>query len=108
MSKIDPKTSADFFDDLAKKVAKLLLPEVISALKDTQFSEDKTLDADEAAEYLNISKITLYRMCAEKVIPHMKMGGMSTKRPRLLFSSNSLDQWKKEEEKRNYQIKKER
>ncbi|MGC5773658.1 helix-turn-helix domain-containing protein [Paenibacillus pabuli] len=108
MSKIDPKTSSDFFEDLAKSVAKLLLPEVITALKSTPSSEDKTFDADEAAEYLNISKITLYRMCTEKIIPHMKMGGKSTKRPRLLFSSNSLDMWKKEEEERNYQIKNER
>lgn len=63
---------------------------------------DRTLDLREAAEYLRVSDSTLRRMCREKAIPHRTHGAPGSKNPRYLFSSASLDRWKRGEEQRNY------
>ncbi|MDN4600011.1 helix-turn-helix domain-containing protein [Paenibacillus sp. F6_3S_P_1C] len=102
---IDSNASDNFLNDLAKRVAQIILPEVIKVVGSEQFkeSEDATLEADEAAAYINISRVTLYRMCAENLLPHMKIGSKGSKRSKLLFSSNALDKWKRDQLNANYQ-----
>lgn len=41
----------------------------------------------EAAEYLKIGRITLYKLVREGRIPHRKVGGQ------IRFSKNQLQQW---------------
>jgi excisionase family DNA binding protein len=47
----------------------------------------KYLNADEAAEYLNKKKATIYQMTHMRKIPYIKNGGT------LLFDVNDLDEW---------------
>ena len=50
----------------------------------------KTLTLIEAAEYLNVSKSTLYKYTSEATIPYYKIGS------RILFKTEELDVWLKE------------
>jgi excisionase family DNA binding protein len=50
----------------------------------------KTLSIKEAAEYLNVSKGTLYKYTSEATIPFYKVGS------RILFKTEELDAWLKE------------
>ncbi len=60
------------------------------------------LTIDEAAEFLNLSKPTLYRLVSERNIPHSKKG------KRLYFSKERLTEWVESGEVRTQaQIKKE-
>lgn len=64
---------------------------------------DNTLTFTQACEYLQMSEYTLRRLCQNKRIPHRTHGADGSKNPRYLFSTVSLDRWKREEEERNYQ-----
>jgi hypothetical protein len=66
---------------------------------------DRDLSFVEACEYLNMSEYTLRHLCRSKRIPFRTHGAENSKRPIYLFSSNSLDQWKREQEAANYQVK---
>ncbi|MNC08860.1 Helix-turn-helix domain protein [compost metagenome] len=101
---VDKKIGMNFIEELAREVAGIILPDVIDAIRSSStFKEDRTLELDEAADYIGVSKATLYRLCNEKSIPHFRLGSKGTRRPRISFSSNSLDEWKKENEKSNYE-----
>ncbi|MDK8193742.1 helix-turn-helix domain-containing protein [Paenibacillus sp. UMB7766-LJ446] len=63
---------------------------------------DRTLSFAQACEYLSISDYTLRKLVKSKAIPHRMHGAEGSKNPRYLFSSNSLNQWKRDEEARNY------
>ena len=63
---------------------------------------DKTLTFTQTCEYLQMSEYTLRRLCQNKRIPHRTHGADGSKNPRYLFSTVSLDRWKREEEERNY------
>jgi DNA binding domain, excisionase family len=54
--------------------------------------ENITLDAREAAVYLNIHYETLLRMARRNLIPHHRIGR------KLLFRKESLDQWVRHQE----------
>ncbi|MEK3735665.1 MULTISPECIES: helix-turn-helix domain-containing protein [Paenibacillus] len=64
---------------------------------------DESLTFTEACEYLNMSEYTLRNLCKTKRIPFRTIGAEGSKSPRYIFRSNSLDQWIREEEERNYQ-----
>ena len=68
----------------------------------SQPENDKLLTIDKAAEFLNLSKPTLYRLVSERNIPHSKKG------KRLYFSIERLTEWVESGEVRTKaQIKKE-
>lgn len=46
-----------------------------------------TLTVLEVAEYLGVSKDTIYIMAREKRIPHFRIGS------RVLFKRNAIDEW---------------
>ena len=46
-----------------------------------------TITASETAEYLGISLDTVYRLCREKKLVHLKIGS------RLLFKKSAIDNW---------------
>jgi excisionase family DNA binding protein len=62
---------------------------------------DRTMDTQQAADYLGISRKTLYVMCAEKQIKHIPAGSMRSKRPAYLFRQSALDTWMREKEDRS-------
>ena len=47
----------------------------------------KLLNVKEAADFLNISKVTLYRMTSKKQISHYKVGA------KILFDKEKLIEW---------------
>ena len=63
---------------------------------------DRTLTFTQAMDYLHVSEYTLRCLCKGKRIPHRTVGAEGSKSPRYLFSTVSLDRWKREEEARNY------
>lgn len=63
--------------------------------------QDKRLTTEEAADYLKISKKTLYTMCAEKQIKHISIGSERSKRPNFLFQQSTLDIWLREQEEKS-------
>lgn len=65
-------------------------------------ASDRTLTVPEACEYLSMSDYTLRQLCKAKRIPHRTVGAEGSKNPRYLFSTVSLDRWKREEEEANY------
>lgn len=100
---IADKVAADFLDAIADKVAEKLLPSVIEHLKSESFiKEDVTMDVSEAAPYIGISSELLYKLCANKRIPHIPISSTGKGRPRILFSSASIDAWKREQERLNF------
>lgn len=57
---------------------------------------DQLLNLEEAAEFVRLSAASLYRLCGEKKIPHIKQKG------RFLFSTKELLQWAKDGRRKNY------
>jgi hypothetical protein len=64
---------------------------------------DRTLYIDEAAECLGYSVPLLRRLCTEKKVPHRRAGVEGSRKPKLIFSSASLAEYKREQERLNYQ-----
>ncbi|MFK7695374.1 helix-turn-helix domain-containing protein [Paenibacillus sp. HJGM_3] len=60
--------------------------------------EDRRLTIEEAAEYLRISRETLYRLCKEKQIEHITIGSIGSKKPRINFSLSVLEAWIRKKE----------
>lgn len=65
-------------------------------------ASDRDLSFTEACEHLSMSSYTLRKYCLEKRVPHRTIGAEGSKNPRYVFSSLSLDRWKKEQEMMNY------
>jgi excisionase family DNA binding protein len=61
----------------AKRVVELLRQESMVAT-------ENVMNARQAAEYLGVSRKTIYNLCAEGILPHTKSGG------RLTFTARSL------------------
>ncbi|OXM17422.1 hypothetical protein CGZ75_01495 [Paenibacillus herberti] len=59
------------------------LPQPISAAQPVR----KTIDVKAAAEQLGVSTTTIYQLCREKQIPHIRI------RARLFFHTDVLDEW---------------
>ena len=52
-----------------------------------QPTEEKPLNIDEAAKYLDVAKQTLYHLTSKRSIPHLKRG------QKLYFLKADLDKW---------------
>ncbi|WP_433581423.1 helix-turn-helix domain-containing protein [Paenibacillus amylolyticus] len=87
-------------------IAELVAVQVAAAekriLESLSVSTDQTLTFSEACNYLSMSEYTLRKLVKSKSIPHRVHGAEGSKNPRYLFSSISLDRWKRDEEARNY------
>lgn len=64
---------------------------------------DRRLDAQEAADYLKISRKTLYTMCKEKQIAHIPVGAKGSQKPNLIFRQSTLDAWLRQREEESTQ-----
>ncbi|MNW58955.1 Helix-turn-helix domain protein [compost metagenome] len=91
---------------LEKAIADIVALHVAEAekriLESLSAASDRTLSFSEACDYLHMSDYTLRSLCKAKRIPHRTVGADGSKSPRYLFSTVSLDKWKREEEARNY------
>lgn len=94
--------------DLNKIIRSIIAEEVSKAERrlreELQASTDQDLSFSEACEYLHMSEYTLRQLIRQKRIPHRVYGSPGSKNPRYLFSRRRLDQWKREEEEKNYQV----
>ncbi|AWP28754.1 helix-turn-helix domain-containing protein [Paenibacillus sp. Cedars] len=100
---IGDKAATEFLEAIVDRVAEKLLPTIIEQLKTESIGKpDITMEVHEAAPYIGISPEMLYKLCANKRIPHIPLSSTGRGRPKLLFSSASIDTWKKEQEKMHY------
>ncbi len=92
----------DLIDLLTDQVLERLVPLMIERFPALVNNEpNRSLSVEEAAEFLGISKDLLYKLCAEKSIPHTKLGVVNSKKPRMIFSSHSLETWRRQQEEIN-------
>jgi len=91
---------------LEKAIADIVALHVAEAekriMEQISAASDRTLTFTQALDYLRMSEYTLRHLCKSKRIPHRTVGAEGSKSPRYLFSTVSLDKWKREEEARNY------
>ncbi|MCR8633443.1 helix-turn-helix domain-containing protein [Paenibacillus radicis (ex Xue et al. 2023)] len=92
------KMFIEAFNAMKAELRKELLEELRAEMT---VQPERTLYIDEAAEYTRISEKVLYKMCQQKLIPHRRAGEQGSRRPRILFSTASLDAWNREQEKAN-------
>lgn len=97
MSALD-KLMDEIIEEAAAKAAKLVLEQLEGSQK-----PDRVMDVKEAAQYLGISDKLIYQLCAEKVLPHVKAGGLNSNKPRILFRQSTLDRWLREQEEASIQ-----
>lgn len=62
-------------DELAKKLAPLILREIQTLNQSQSYSDRQMLTAQEAATFLNVSISTVYKYSHGRVIPHYKPQG---------------------------------
>ncbi|WP_339248079.1 helix-turn-helix domain-containing protein [Paenibacillus sp. FSL R10-2796] len=88
-------------------ITEIVLTQVAAAekriMERLSLKKDRSLTFSEACDHLNMSEYTLRNLCKTKRIPFRTIGAEGSKSPRYIFRSNSLDQWIREEEERNYQ-----
>lgn len=91
---------------LERAIRDIVQQEVTKAKEQLQaefhISQDRDLSFSEACEHLHMSEYTLRQLIKAKKIPHRVYGTPGSKNPRYIFSQHRLDQWKREEEERNY------
>lgn len=103
---IQSKVGSDFLEAIVERVAEKLLPQIIEILNSKIIPQkDVTMDPEEVAQYIGVSKDTIYKMCADGSIPHLKIGAANSRKKKYLFSSLSIDKWRKEQEEENYSKK---
>lgn len=85
------------FNEIVEAAATAAAKLVLERLEQT-VGPERTLDVEEAAQFLGIDTKTLYRLCTEKRIPHIRIGQLNSKRPRILFRQSTLDRWLREQE----------
>lgn len=93
--------------DLISEIRERLIQEILPIAKESadQHYADRikraTLTAEEAAEYLGISKTLLYAMAKEKSIPCFQVGAAGSQRPQIRFRLSVLDRWMEDQEQQN-------
>ena len=95
------KQMEDFFKSIVSEAADQVEKKIMNRLQHLKIN-DRTLDIKEAAEYTRISEKSLYRMCQEKQIPHIRAGSIGSQKPKILFRMSSLSNWMEEQERQNY------
>lgn len=95
-------TFENLFAALVEEVAALAEKRVLEKLG-IMAGPDRTLDVDEAADYLGVDSKTIYQLCTEKRLPHIRLGRLNSKRPRVLFRQSTLDRWLREQENASIQ-----
>ncbi|OKP83285.1 hypothetical protein A3844_22790 [Paenibacillus helianthi] len=97
-------TTNEFIDEIKNRILAQLLP-VTQEIADQKYADRlkrATLSADEAAEYIGISKTLLYTMAKEKRIPWFPIGAAGSQKPQMRFRLSSLDRWMDDQERLNY------
>lgn len=91
----------DFVEELKTRIMNELLSEAKQMIDDLykQRIQRATLSAEEAAEYIGVSKMTFYTMVREGQIPSIPVGSINSQRPQIRVRLSTLDGWmaKKEE-----------
>lgn len=96
-------TAVDLIEDIKSRIIAELLPEVKSTV-DEMYKERircATLSAEEAADYIGVSKMTFYTMVKEKQIPSFPVGSLNSQRPQIRVRLSTLDRWMEDREKNN-------
>jgi hypothetical protein len=97
------KIATDFFDEVVDRLADRLMPDILQRIaSQIPVAQDRKMTIEETANSYPISEKLLYRMCKEKQIPHIRMGVIGSRKPKILLSSATLDAWMKEQEQQNY------
>lgn len=96
-------TTVDFIQSVKDSIVGELLPEAKKLVSDMYDERIKcaTLSAEEAAEYIGVSKVTLYTMIREKQLPSFSVGSLSSQRPQIRLRLVSLDKWMEQQEQKS-------
>ncbi|MEK3722264.1 helix-turn-helix domain-containing protein [Paenibacillus sp. FSL H8-0034] len=86
------------FESLVEAATAEAVRRVLSQVQ-TQIKPDQTFSTQEAANYIGVSRKTIYVMCAEKQIPHISAGSIRSNKPAYLFRQSTLDAWMLERER---------
>lgn len=96
-------------NDLIGEIKERLIAEILPVAKESaekQYADRikrATLSAEEASEYLGISKTLLYVMAKDKSIPWFPVGAAGSQKPQMRFRLSALDRWMDEQEQKNYE-----
>lgn len=97
-------TANDLISEIKDRITQELLP-IAKENVDRQYADRikrATLSAEEAAEYIGISKTLLYAMAKDKSIPWFPIGVAGSQKPQMRFRLSALDRWMDEQERKNY------
>ena len=93
MENVDGPGIQNSTQEFLKELLRPLLEEAVAeALRSLEIEDNDLLTVDQAAEFLTISKHTVYKLTASKEIPFFKRG------KRVYFSRKSLSDWIKGED----------
>ncbi|KHL95371.1 hypothetical protein QW71_12980 [Paenibacillus sp. IHB B 3415] len=97
-------TTNEFIDEVKNRIIAELLPATQEAAnrRYTDRLKRATLSAEEAAEYIGISKTLLYSMAKARSIPWFPIGAPGSQKPQMRFRLASLDRWMDEQERLKY------
>ncbi|MEK3875176.1 helix-turn-helix domain-containing protein [Paenibacillus sp. FSL M7-0420] len=97
-------TTNEFINEIKERIAAELLPATQEVVNQRYADRLKraTLSAEEAAEYIGISKTLLYAMAKARSIPWFSIGAPGSQKPQMRFRLSSLDRWMDEQERLNY------
>ena len=84
------------FMELIRNMRAEVKNEVLNELQ--QEYTDRTFNVQEAADYLGVSKQTIYMMCNEKQLKHITVGSLRSKKPVIIFRKSTLDAFLRDKE----------
>ncbi|WP_258394741.1 helix-turn-helix domain-containing protein [Paenibacillus sp. MDMC362] len=94
-------TTVDFIEDIKQKIVEELQPVINGMVEEMYQNRIKraTLTAEQAAEYIGVSKPLLYTMVNEGQISCIQAGSLNSQKPHYKFRLSTLDKWMDESEK---------
>lgn len=82
----------EFYNELVKSVAKQVEQNILNKIN-LQPVMDKPLTPEKVAEFLQVDKTTVYRMCKEGQLKSIKVGSIHSRKPHLRIKQSDLNDW---------------
>ncbi len=101
-------TTVDFIEEIKQRLIQELQPVIngmVEEMYQTRISR-ATLTAEEAADYIGVSKPMLYTMVNEGQISCISVGSLNSQKPHYKFRLSTLDKWMDEREKIPFEVRK--
>ncbi len=86
------ETLDKLFDIIVNKAAEQVEKNVLSKIN-IQPSIDKPLTPEEVANFLQVDKTTVYKLCKEGQLKSIKIGSIHSRKPHLRIKQSDLNAW---------------